>query len=441
MAELDGVPGFTLRALLIQKGLITERQAERIDGLLAAQGARPSAPAAEPASGAPAGEAPSVAPAGEDSLRHPVDRLLKFMCDVKASDLHLSAGNRPMVRVDGDMRVIEGAPSRDDAQNVKLLDPILPQRNREEFARRNDTDFAYELVGQGRFRVNVFRDRRGVGAVFRLIPSRVLTVEDLGLPEAVRRFCDLPKGLVLVTGPTGSGKSTTLAAMIDHINRTEKCHIITIEDPIEFTHENRLCLVNQRELGQHTDGFKDALRAALREDPDIVLVGEMRDLETTATAIETAETGHLVFGTLHTSTASSTVDRMIDQFPAGQQAQIRTMLSNSLKGVVSQTLLKRRGGGRVAALEILVVTPGIAHNIREGKTHQVPSAIQTGGRLGMVELNASLLKLVVDGVVEPREAFDAALDKQEFLQRLEAAGVAHGIDPGAEAEEAAGRRR
>src|SRR5436309_489769 len=252
-----------------------------------------------------------------------------------------------------------------------MLWPIAPERNREEFKRRHDTDFDYEIAGLARFRCNFFMDRKGMGGVFRVIPSKIISSEDMGLSREILQLCHLPKGLVLVTGPTGSGKSTTLCALIDYINRHRTDHIITVEDPLEFVHENKKCLINQRQVGEHTDSFKDALRAALREDPDIVLVGEMRDLETVAIAIETAETGHLVFGTLHTTTAPSTVDRIIDQFPADRQSQIRVMLSESLKGVVAQILCKKIGGGRVAVREILITIPAIANLIREGKTFQI----------------------------------------------------------------------
>jgi twitching motility protein PilT len=305
----------------------------------------------------------------------------------------------------------------------KLLAEIMPARNREEYERTRDTDFSYELPGSARFRCNAFRDRHGPGGVFRLIPSKMATLEELGLPPAIQEFCRLPKGLVLVTGPTGSGKSTTLAAMIDFINRTRKDHIITIEDPIEFVHENKSCMINQRELHSHTDSFARALRAALREDPDIVLVGEMRDLETTHIAIETAETGHLVFGTLHTTSAASTVDRLIDQFPADQQEQIRTMLSTSLKGVVAQTLLQRKdGAGRVAAFEILIVNSAVQNHIREGKTHQIPSTMQISTKLGMVCLNDAILKLAMEGQVSAAEALARAVDKEDLRQRLKVAG-------------------
>ncbi|NET74305.1 MAG: PilT/PilU family type 4a pilus ATPase [Sphaerospermopsis sp. SIO1G2] len=305
-----------------------------------------------------------------------------------------------------------------------MLEEISPERNWHQFQESNDTDFAYGLDGVGRFRVNLFRDRYGPGAVFRLIPEKILTAEQLGLPPAVVGLTAFHKGLVLVTGPTGSGKSTTLAAMIDHINETRPEHILTIEDPVEFVHPPKRCLINQREVQVHTRGFSVALRAALREDPDIVLVGEMRDLETTRIAIETAETGHLVFGTLHTTTAASTVDRVINQFPADEQEQIRLMLSTSLRGVVAQNLLKKKGGGRCAALEILIVTPGISAMIREGKTFQLPSAMQTGAKYGMQLLNDSLQSLVGEGTVEPREALDRSIDKEDFVKRMQSMGIA-----------------
>ncbi|MEO6237747.1 MAG: PilT/PilU family type 4a pilus ATPase, partial [Vicinamibacterales bacterium] len=305
---------------------------------------------------------------------------------------------------------------------VQLLAPIMPEKNRKEYAERHDTDFAYEIPELARFRSNVFADRRGPGAVFRVIPSKILTAEQLGLSPHILQLCGLSKGLVLVTGPTGSGKSTTLCAMIDHVNKTRQDHIITIEDPIEFVHPNQKCLINQREVHTHTDSFKDALRAALREDPDIILVGELRDLETVAIAIETAETGHLVFGTLHTTTAASTVDRVIDQFPSDRQAQIRIMLSESLKGVIAQTLCRKIGGGRVAALEVLIATGAVANLIREGKTFQIPSIMQVNRAVGMVSLNDALMELVNKKLVEPAEALAKAVDKGGFDALLKRAG-------------------
>ncbi len=353
-----------------------------------------------------------------------VDRLFRLMCDMRASDLHLSVGMPPLVRKDGEIQALENGVAALTAESiVALLDPIMPAKNRDEFARRHDTDFAYEIPQVARFRANVFMDRKGRGAVFRVIPSKILTAEELGLSPHILQLCGLNKGLVLVTGPTGSGKSTTLCAMVDYINRNRSDHIITIEDPIEFVHENKKCLMNQREVHTHTDSFKDALRAALREDPDILLVGEMRDLETVAIAIETAETGHLVFGTLHTTTAASTVDRVIDQFPTDRQAQIRIMLSESLRAVVAQTLCKKIGGGRVAALEVLIVTSAVSNLIREGKTFQIPSMMQVGKSVGMVSLNDALMNLVSKKLVEPQEAYSKAVDKSGFEGLLKRAGI------------------
>jgi twitching motility protein PilT len=303
------------------------------------------------------------------------------------------------------------------------LERVIPDKNRREFEERNDTDFAYEVEGLARFRANVFRDRFGPGAVFRVIPFEVLSPEKLGLPRAVIQLCYLTKGLVLVTGPTGSGKSTTLAALIDYINRNRSDHIITIEDPIEFVHSGKKCLINQREVHLHTRSFKDALRAALREDPDIILVGEMRDLETIAIAVETAETGHLVFGTLHTTTAPSTVDRIIDQFPADRQSQIRQMVAESLRGVIAQTLCRRVGGGRIAAFEVLLGCSAVSNLIREKKTYQLRSLMQTSRAQGMRTLGDSLIELVKKGLVDPREAYMRALDKLEFKTALQRAGM------------------
>ncbi len=352
-----------------------------------------------------------------------MDALFRGMDANGASDLHLSVSMPPMVRKDGKMQRLDCNEATLSPEIMsELLRSIMPEKNRDEFDRRHDTDFAYEIPGLARFRCNVFMDRKGMGAVFRIIPTKILTAEQLGLSQAIMNLCTLSKGLVVVTGPTGSGKSTTLCAMVDHINKSREDHIITIEDPIEFVHDNHSCLVNQREVHNHTDSFKDALRAALREDPDILLVGEMRDLETISIAIETAETGHLVFGTLHTTTAASTVDRIIDQFPADRQQQIRVMLSESLKGVIAQTLLPKKGGGRVAALEILIVTPAISNLIREGKTFQIPSAMQTGKNHGMVMLNDALFDLVQKGIVEPRDAYIKSVDKANFETMLTRGG-------------------
>ncbi len=352
-----------------------------------------------------------------------IDNYFKAMVEHGASDLHLSTGCKPILRIDGEITAMRNEPVLDQQGVRTLLYEILPRGSEDEFNKTCDIDFAYELEGLGRFRCNFFNDLKGMGGVFRIIPTKILTCEELGLPESVKRFCNLNKGLVLVTGPTGSGKSTTLAAMIDLINASRGDHIITIEDPIEFVHPNKRCLINQREVKTHTASFKTALRAALREDPDIVLIGEMRDLETTHIAIETAETGHLVFGTLHTTTAISTVDRLIDQFPAGQQMQIRTMLAGALKGVVAQNLLKKKGGGRVAALEILVVNSAVSSLIREGKTSQIMSIMQTAKKEGMMLLNQELSRMVKEDVVEAMEAWMKATDKAGLEQQFQADGV------------------
>jgi twitching motility protein PilT len=352
-----------------------------------------------------------------------IDRLLNKLLELKGSDLHLATGAMPMMRVDGEMRQVSGYELLSAEQVQRMLLPIVPPRNREEFERSHDTDFAYELPGKARFRANLFVDLRGMGAVMRVIPSKILTVEDMNLPKEILSLCHLPKGLVLVTGPTGSGKSTTLAALVDYINRHRSDHIITIEDPIEFVHQNKKCLVNQRQVGEHTDSFKKALRAALREDPDIVLLGEMRDLETIAIALETAETGHLVFGTLHTSSAPGTIDRIIDQYPPEQQNQIRVMLANSLKGVVAQMLCKRIGGGRVPALEVMFGVPAISNLIRESKIFQIPSIMQTARKSGMCLMNDSLFRLVKDGIVAPEEALAKANDKAGLLGAFQAANI------------------
>jgi twitching motility protein PilT len=347
--------------------------------------------------------------------------LLDRMLDKKASDLHISSDNVPMLRVDGDMVPQNDLKVLTPARLKAMLWTIAPEKNKKQWEEMKDTDFAHETE-RARFRVNVFEDRKGIGSVMRQIPSTILSAEQMGLSKHILDLCYLSKGLVLVTGPTGSGKSTTLAAMIDYINRNREDHIITIEDPIEFVHPNKKCLVNQREVGVHTMGFKNALRAALREDPDIVLVGEMRDLETIAIAIETAETGHLVFGTLHTNTAPSTVDRIIDQFPPDRQEQIRMMLSESLKGVISQTLCKKIGGGRAAAQEVLICNSSVANLIREGKTFQIPSIMQTSKSFGMNTMNDALFDLVKRKVVDPMDAYIKAVAKTEFKTMLERGG-------------------
>ncbi len=384
-------------------------------------GASPApAQAAEAVAPVAAAEAAPLPPAPADP-RAAMDQLLALAVERRASDLHLTSDGPPAMRIDGDMVPLEEYGPVPRARLREMIFSISPKKNRAQWEAERDTDFALELPGV-RFRVNVFEDRRGIGAAMRQVPAKIRTAEELALPKAVIELCEHSKGLVLVTGPTGSGKSTTLAAMVDYVNRTRAQHIITIEDPVEFVHPNRRCLVHQREVGVHTTSFKQALRAALREDPDVVLVGEMRDLETISIALETAETGHLVFGTLHTNTAPSTVDRIIDQFPADRQAQVRTMLSESLRGVVSQTLLKRRGGGRVAALEVLVVTSPVANLIREGKTFQIQSTMQTGKSFGNQMLNDALIELVKSRQVDPDEAYAKALAKSEFRLQLDRAG-------------------
>jgi twitching motility protein PilT len=367
---------------------------------------------------------PGVTPAASPQPASPIDRLFFAMCQLGASDLHLCVGSPALVRKDGRIQPMDpNMPSLTDDYLQRLLDPIMPPANRQEFAERHDTDFAYEIKNLARFRANVFADRKGRGAVFRVIPSEILTAEKLGLSPHILNLCKLNKGLVLVTGPTGSGKSTTLCAMIDYINRTRDEHIITIEDPIEFVHQNQKCLINQREVRTHTESFKAALRAALREDPDILLVGELRDLETVAIAIETAETGHLVFGTLHTTTAASTVDRIIDQFPSDRQSQIRIMLSESLRGVIAQTLCRKIGGGRVAALEVLIANGAVSNLIREGKTFQIPSLMQVNKAIGMVSLNDALGELVTKKIVAPDEAYSKSVDKAGFEAALKRMGI------------------
>ncbi len=362
-----------------------------------------------------------AAPLVDQEARGVLDELLRQQASRKASDLHLRSGKRALFRVDGDIVSEDGDSFTPDFLERMLLG-IMPERNRHEFDETNDTDLAYELPDLARFRVNVFRDRHGIGSVIRAISSRVVTADEMGITPEVQRLCDLSKGLVLVTGPTGSGKSTTLCSLIDLVNRSRRDHIITIEDPIEFVHSNKGCLITQRQVGQHTSSFKQALRAALREDPDVVLVGELRDLETVSIAIETAETGHLVFGTLHTSTAPSTIDRIIDQFPPDRQSQVRVMLAESLKGVISQTLCRKIGGGRVAAREILLTTPAVSNLIREAKTFQVQSVMQTSRKLGMVTLTDALVELVESGQVEASEAYAKAIDKSLILQALKSKG-------------------
>ncbi len=349
-----------------------------------------------------------------------IDQFFKHMVEKGASDMHFSCGSKPLLRKGGELE-----PINFDVLNHKLgtelLMEIMTEAQREEFKKTKDIDFAYApKTVDARFRANIFIGRLGIGAVFRQIPSEVLTAEQLGLPPAVLKFGKLSRGMVLVTGATGSGKSTTLAAIIDYINKTRKDHILTLEDPIEFVHKNQMCLVNQREVGNHTESFSRALRAALRQDPDIILVGEMRDLETIELAITAAETGHLVFGTLHTSSAPKTVDRIINVFPTDQQEQIRTMLGESLKGVIAQNLCKKLEGGRVAALEILVINRAVANLIREGKLYQIPSIMQTAKREGMQTMEQALMDLVQAKVISGEEAYIKANDKDQFAKFVKA---------------------
>jgi twitching motility protein PilT len=382
-----------------------------------------------PASFAPASAAPAAQPVAPQSparstqdgaeLRGAMDALFRVLVQSGASDLHLRTGEPPMLRVHGELRR-EGQPALSAERLEAMLLSIMTPKEIGEFRETGDTDWAYEISGLARFRCNAGRDRFGAMGVFRVIPNQIRTAEEMGLSREVQNLCYLTKGLVVVTGPTGSGKSTTLAGLVDLINRTRTDHIITIEDPIEFVHPSKKCLVTQRQVGVHTRSFKHALRAALREDPDIILVGEMRDLETVSIAIETAETGHLVFGTLHTTTAASTIDRIIDQFPADRQSQIRVMLSESLRGVISQTLCKKIGGGRVAAREVLLSIPAVSNLIREGKTFQIPSIMQTNRKGGMITLNDALMELVDARLVEPKEAYMKSVEKQGFVAALKA---------------------
>ncbi|MBI1814102.1 MAG: type IV pilus twitching motility protein PilT [Deltaproteobacteria bacterium] len=342
-----------------------------------------------------------------------ITQLLTFAHQQGASDVHLSAGEPPMLRLHGDMKRLEHAALGAEETRHMVFD-IMSDSVRKAYDETHDVDFSFELGDLARFRVNVFRQRKGDAAVFRLIPSKVMTMDQLSLPPILKDICEKEKGLVLVTGPTGSGKSTTLAAMIDFINITYEGHILTIEDPIEFVHESKKCLINQRELGPHTQSFANALRGALREDPDVILVGEMRDLETISLALTAAETGHLVFATVHTSSAPKTVDRVIDVFPAAQQEQIRTMFAESIQAVITQTLLKQRVGGRIAALEILMGTPAVRNLIREGKVHQLPSAMQTGQNVGMQTLDMALVDLVNKNMVTIEEAQSKTLTPNLF---------------------------
>jgi len=348
-----------------------------------------------------------------------LDKFFNYMVENEISDLHVSSGMRPLFRQFGELKPASDQILTHDVVK-KLLFEILNNEQKATFEEKNDLDFAHELTGLARFRVNYFMQQRGISGAFRLIPSTVESLDKLGFPEILKTFAELSRGLVLITGPTGCGKSTTLAAMIDYINKTRTDHIVTIEDPIEFVHFSDKCLIHHRQVGIHTKSFPGALRATLREDPDIIMLGEMRDLETIELAITAAETGHLVFATLHTSSAPKTIDRIIDAFPAGQQSQIRTMLSESLKGIVCQQLLKRSDKpGRVAALEILVVNVAVSNLIREGKIFQIPSVLQTGKQLGMQMLDTDIMKYYKDGIISAEEAYYKSNDKQLFEQFLE----------------------
>jgi twitching motility protein PilT len=342
-----------------------------------------------------------------------ITELLAFSVQHEASDLHLSTGSPPLIRVDGDVRKLN-IPAFDAKDVNALVYDIMNDRQRKEYEEKLEVDFSFEVPNLARFRVNAFNQNRGPAAVFRTIPSTILSLDDLGCPDIFRDISDTPRGLVLVTGPTGSGKSTTLAAMVDYINDSKNDHILTIEDPIEFVHENKMCLINQREVHRDTLSFEAALRSALREDPDVILVGEMRDLETIRLAMTAAETGHLVFGTLHTTSAPKTIDRIIDVFPAAEKAMVRSMLSESLRAVISQTLIKKVGGGRVAAHEIMIGTPAIRNLIREDKIAQMYSSIQTGMSNGMQTMDQCLQNLVSRGIITKGSAMEKAVDKNQF---------------------------
>ncbi len=342
-----------------------------------------------------------------------ITELLAFSVKHNASDLHLSAGLPPMIRVDGDIRRIN-VPALDHKMVHSLVYDIMNDKQRRDYEEFLEVDFSFEIPGLARFRVNAFNQDRGAAAVFRTIPAKVWTLEDLNAPPTFKSICENPRGIVLVTGPTGSGKSTTLAAMIDHINDNLYGHILTIEDPIEFVHQSKKCLINQREVHRDTLGFSEALRSALREDPDIILVGELRDLETIRLALTAAETGHLVFGTLHTSSAAKTIDRIVDVFPAGEKSMVRSMLSESLRAVIAQTLLKKVGGGRIAAWEIMIGTPAIRNLIREDKVAQMYSAIQTGQAVGMQTLDQHLQELLQRGLITRQDARARAQNKEAF---------------------------
>ncbi|MDX9709676.1 MAG: type IV pilus twitching motility protein PilT [Trichloromonas sp.] len=347
-----------------------------------------------------------------------IDGLFKLMKQQGASDLHISSGSPPILRQHGEMEKLNYPPLTNE-QAKTLLFEILSQEQRAQFENTHDIDFAYEIPGLARFRGNILETYRGIAGVFRIIPSKILSADELNLPAGIRKLCNLKKGLVLVTGPTGSGKSTTLAAMVDLINATRREHILTLEDPLEFIHENKLSLMNQRQIGQHTLSFAAALKGALREDPDVILVGEMRDLETISLAMTAAETGHLVYGTLHTNSAPKTIDRIIDAFPKDVQEQVRTMLGESLKGVICQQLMKTADGkGRIAAHEILIGNAAVANLIREGKTFQIPSIMQTAKGEGMQLMDQRILELLKEQKITPEEAHRCAVEKRSFEQYL-----------------------
>jgi twitching motility protein PilT len=350
-----------------------------------------------------------------------IDGFFKLMNDEGASDLHMVAGQQPLLRIRGDMERVKFKKMGNEELRAMLYE-ICPEEKIKLFEETGDIDFGYEIPGLARYRCNYFQQKYGIGAVFREIPSEIMTVEQLGLPSVIARLAHLPKGLVLVTGPTGSGKSTTLAAIVDECNKNRKDHILTIEDPIEFVHKSQKCIINHREVGSHTKSFSAALRGALREDPDIIMVGEMRDLETISLAMEAAMTGHLVFGTLHTINAMKTVDRIIEIFPATQQGQVRSTLADALKAVVSQTLFKRVDiKGRCAALEILIATPAVRNLIREGKTFQILSTMQTGKKYGMQTLDDAIMVLLDKKMIDPNDAYSNAVEKAKFLKFLKKA--------------------
>lgn len=347
-----------------------------------------------------------------------IDAFFKLMNEQGASDLHLVSGQQPVIRIRGDMERVKYQALENDSLKAMLYE-ITPEHKIKQFEETGDVDFAYEIPDLARYRANFFQQKYGIAAVFREIPSTILSADQLGLPPVIKKLASLPRGLVLVTGPTGSGKSTTLAAIVDEVNKTRKDHIITVEDPIEFVHQSKSCIVNHREVGVHTKSFSAALRGALREDPDVILVGEMRDLETISLAVEAASTGHLVFGTLHTTSAAKTLDRVVEVFPASQQEQIRSTLADGIRAVIAQVLFKRVDKpGRCAALEILIATPAVRNLIREAKTYQIPSMIQTGRKYGMQLLDDSIMELLQKGWIGPDDAYTKSNDKAKFRPYL-----------------------